>query len=65
MMYVNDLRVDSICDTWPAFFVTKSAYMCSHSGGRESTLPMLDFRAKPDGFPGISAGVDIVTASIC
>jgi hypothetical protein len=38
--------------------------MCSHCGGRENTLPMLDFGAQSLGFPGISAGVDIATMRI-
>lgn len=34
IMYVNDLRADSICETWLAFLVMKSSYIASHFGGR-------------------------------
>lgn len=38
IMYVRERRADSIWETCPAFLVTKSSYLASHVGGRESTL---------------------------
>jgi hypothetical protein len=42
MMYVRDRSADSICETWLAFLVMKSSYMCSHLGGTASTPPSAD-----------------------
>jgi hypothetical protein len=37
MMYVNERRADSICDTALEFLVMKSEYIPSHFGGMDST----------------------------
>ncbi len=41
MMYVRERSADSICDTWLAFFVTKSSYLCSHLGRSDKRLLVL------------------------
>jgi len=58
MMYVKERRVDSICDTWLAFLVMKSSYLCSHFGGTDATL-----WSDHDDAPGASGRTAMVIVS--
>lgn len=67
MMYVSERSADSIWETWLAFLVTKSSYMASHFGGRESALRRWIDRGPGDGLAllCVSAGDDIVLERMC
>lgn len=61
IMYVNDRRADSICETWLEFFVMKPSYIASHFGGRARAVRTLERGGDHLVFVcAASAGVDML-----
>lgn len=51
--YVSERNALSICDTWLAFLMMKSSYMCKRRGGSDRT-----WRTADRGLAGAAAGLE-------